>query len=496
MAQTNLKKKGSNRLIWILGAVVVGLIAVAVMVQKGKKTGEKVAVESVSKRTLYETVSASGRIFPEKEIKISSDVSGEIVEMFVKEGDSVRAGQLLCRVNAEIVKDQVTRGEAGVNASRAQYANAQSNVESVRARESQVAAQKEQVEAQLSNLRQTYKRNEQLHRDGITSDADFEAAQAQVRQQEANLKSVEAQIKAAGSDVNSSQKSAEAAQFQLKSAEASLKELRTNLNRTSIYAPADGIVSKLSVEKGERVVGTAQMSGTEIMRIANLNAMEVQMEVSESDILRVAIGNEADIEADAFLGRKFRGRISEIASTASNALNAATGQSNLTTDQVTNFVVKVRIDPESYKDLMRGGRSPFRPGMSASVDVRTNAVNDALSVPIQAVTTRALENEAIKKAKKEESSGLATTEKKTGLDQRKEIVFVVSGDTVRQVEVKTGIQDNQFIQITEGLKGGEEIVSAPYRSISSKLKSGMKVQKVSEKELYKVKDGDKKGSDD
>ncbi|MDZ7881299.1 MAG: efflux RND transporter periplasmic adaptor subunit [Saprospiraceae bacterium] len=484
--------KKNNRLVWILGGVIAVLIAVAVYKNKNKQTGEKVAVEKATKRTIMETVSASGRIFPEKEIKISSDVSGEVTEVLVKEGDSVRAGQLLVRVNAEIYKDQVTRGEAGVSASKAQYANALSNVEGIRARQLQIAAQREQTQAQLESNRLAFKRNEQLHHDGVISNAEFETTQAQFRQTEASLKAVDAQILSALSDVNSSEKTAEAAQYQLQSSQASLKELRTNLNKTAIYAPASGVVSKLNIEKGERVVGTAQMSGTEIMRVANLDAMEVQCDVSENDILRVSVGNEVDIEVDAFSGRKFKGRVSEIANTASNATTAS-GQVNLTTDQVTNFVVKIRIDAASYADLMRGGRPPFRPGMSASINIHTNTVNDAVSVPIQCVTTRELDAD-IKKAKAEENKGLAENTKKTGLEPIKELVFIVSGDSVRQIEVKTGIQNTQYIEITEGLKGDEEVVSAPYSSISRKLKNGMKIQKVTEKELYGSKD--KKGKDE
>ena len=481
-------KKKNNKLLIILGGSIAILLGVAVVMNKGKKTGEKVYVEKTQKRKIEETVSASGRIFPEKEVKISSDVSGQIVEMLVKEGDSVRAGQLLVKVNAEIYRDQVTRGEATVNSSKAQYANALSNIESVRSRQLQLLAQKEQVEAQLSGTKQAFKRNEQLHRDGVVSDADFEISQNNLRQQEGNTKAVEAQIKAAFSDISSSEKTAEAASYNLKSTEASLKELRTSLNKTAIYSPVDGIVTKRTVEKGERVVGTAQMSGTEIMRVANLNAMEVQVDVSENDILRVAVGNDVDIEVDAFPSRKFKGRVSELANTATNAFTAA-GAVNLTTDQVTNFVVKIRIDAASYSDLMRSGRPPFRPGMSAAIDIHTNTENDALSVPIQSVTTRD-ENADIKKAKAEDKP---QTPKKGGNSQVKEVVFVVSGDTLKMVQVTTGIQNNQFIQIKTGLNADEEIVAAPYSLISRKLKSGMKIQKVSEKELY---GGDKKKNED
>ena len=485
-------KKKNNKLVWILVGLVAALIIVAVKLSTGKKEGEKVFAEKVGKRTIQETVSASGRIFPEKEIKVSSDVSGEIMELMVKEGDSVRAGQLLCRVDARIYRDQVTRGEAGVNASRAQYANALSNVEGVRSRQLQIIAQKEQLQAQLAQTQQAFKRNDQLHRDGVISDADFETTQSQLKQQEANIKALDAQIQASLNDINSSQKSADAAQYNVKSSEASLKELQTSLNRTSIYAPVDGVVTKQTIEKGERVVGTAQMSGTEIMRIANLSAMEVQIDVSENDILRLSVGNDVDIEVDAFAGRKFKGRVSEVANTASNAFTAS-GAVNLTTDQVTNFVVKVRIDAASYSDLMRGGRPPFRPGMSASVDIHTNTVNDAFSVPIQAVTTRD-EDADLKKAKAAAVvEGTQQAEKKTLAQPIKEVVFVVSGDTVKMVEVKTGIQNNQHIQVISGLKGDEEVIAAPFNLIARKLKSGSKIQKVSEKELYGSKD--KKSTD-
>ncbi len=491
MTQTIItKNKGSNRWMWILGIATIALIGVAIYVSKGKKTGEKVHVEKVQKHTIQESVSASGRIYPEKEVKISSDVSGEVIEMLVKEGDSVRAGQLLCRVNAEIYKSQVARGEAGVSASQAQYAYAQSNIKSVQAREQQVKAQSEQIQAQLATAKTAFKRNDQLHNDGVISDADFETTQSQLRQQEAGLRSAEAQIQSALSDVSSSEKSADAARYNLNSSEASLKELKTSLNKTSIYAPVDGIVSKRNVQKGERVVGTAQMSGTEIMRVANMNALEVQVNVSENDIARIATGNEVDVEVDAFAKRKFKGRVSEIANTADNAFTA-TGLVNLTTDQVTNFVVKIRLDPASYADLLKQGRTPFHPGMSASVDIHTNRVNDAVCVPIQSVTTRD-ENAELKKAKATEAANSNTQQQKTMTTAPvKEVLFIAVGDSVRMVEVKTGIQDNDFIQIISGLKGDEEVVSAPYNLIARKLKSGMKVQKVTEKELYKTDDKSK-----
>jgi HlyD family secretion protein len=473
------KKKSNKKLYWILGGTIAVLLTIAAIKGRGEKKGEKIYAEKAQKRTIVQLVSASGRIFPEKEIKISSDVSGQLVELTVKEGDSVKAGQLLARVNPETYQNQIERGEASVNASRAQQANAQAQIENIKARLGTTQAQREQIEAQLVNTRNAFKRNEKLHHEGVVSDADFEQTQSQLRQQEANLKQIDATLSASISEIKSSEESAKAAEYNVRGSEASLKEMKTALNKTSIYAPANGIVSKLNVEKGERVVGTAQMSGTEMMRLANMNSMEVQVNISENDILRVSVGNEVEIDVAAYQGRKFKGRVTEIANTAANATTAS-GQLNLTTDQVTNFVVKIRIDAASYSDLMQNGKSPFRPGMSADVNIRTNTVGEALSIPIQAVTTRdEKKEEAAKKPQKE-----GETEKISNIPVQT-VVFVCSADTVKQVEVKTGIQDNDFIQITSGLKEGDEVVAEPYNAIARKLKTGMKVEKTDKKSLYK-----------
>src|SRR5690606_11181140 len=317
------------------------------------------------------------------------------------------------------------------------------------------AAQITQIEAQLKNALEIHRRNEQLHKDGVISDADLQASEANVAQLQANLS-------AAKANKRSSEESARAAQFSVNSAEATLKELRTNLQRTTIFAPADGVVSLLNVEKGERVVGTIQMTGTELMRIANLSTMEVQVEVSENDIIRVGLGDTAEIEVDAYLGRRFKGVVSEIANSAANIATTT----SLTSDQVTNFIVKIRMVPESYRDLVKDNKShPFRPGMSASVDIYTNTVDNALSVPIQAVTTRDY------KKKTEESKSAAEEEK------IREVVFVVKGDTLALVDVKTGIQDAEYIQITEGLEEGDEVVTGPYSAVSRKLSSGDKFER-------------------
>lgn len=462
----------NNTLIYILVAATIGLIGFVYFKAQSKPQGEEVTVEKVSKRTIKEMVGASGKVFPETEVKISSDVSGEIVELYVEEGDSVVAGQLLCKVDPDTYKSMVERGEATVNSSKAQVANSASGVARAKAQLIQAKAQLEQIKSQLENQRDIHNRNVLLHKEGVISQADFENSEAALKQLQANFRSTEANVKTAEANVESAEQSKRAAEFTVKSSQASLKEMVTSLKRTTIYAPMGGIVSKLNIEQGERVVGTAQMSGTEIMRIANLNSMEVQVDVSESDVLRVALQDEVEIEVDAYLDRKFSGKVTEIANSASN-----TGTSiSLNTDQVTNFIVKVRIDPESYKDIIqKGKRFPFRPGMSASVDINTETQEDVLSIPIQSVTTR----EEDKNEEKEDDE--KKENKKKDEDEIKEVVFVMSADTVKMVEVKTGIQDDENIQILSGLQEGEEVVSGPYSAISRKLEAGMQVR-LEEKE--------------
>ncbi len=441
------KKKSGKWWIWALVALFLGLLAFAYFKNKSKPKGEKVTVEKVQKRTINETVSASGKVFPEKEIKISSDVSGEVVELFVMEGDSVKTGQLLARINPDTYLSAVERGNAGVNNARSQAASSQAQIETSK-------AQIEQIEANLSNATKIHNRNIELRKQGVISQADFDVSLANVGALEANLKS-------AKSSLNSSMQVAKAAEYTVKSTEASLKELRTSLSRTSIYAPASGVISKLNIEQGERVVGTIQMAGTEMMRIANLSQMEVQVDVSENDILRVNLGDSADIEVDAYLDRKFKGVVTEIANSASNT--SATAVQTLSSDQVTNFIVKIRINADTYKDMVSTGKFPFRPGMSAAVEIYTNTKPDILTVPISAVTTR--EDE-----KKDSSI------KAKNIDF-KEYVFLYSSDTARMVRVKSGIQDDNYIEIVSGLEGNEDVITGPYATVSRKLKQGMKLQK-------------------
>lgn len=454
--------KRNNRLIFILLGVIIILIAALLIRNKNKPKGEKVSTEVAAPRTIVEEVAASGKVFPQTEVKISSDVSGEIVELLVEEGDSVVVGQLLAKIDPDSYQSQVERGVAGVNSSKAQMANARSQIE-------QFKAQKENIEAQLINAREIYNRNKQLNKEGVVSDADLQQSQSSMEALEANLKAAVANINAAG-------ESAQAAKFSVQSAEATLKELRTSLRRTEIFAPMSGIISQLNVEEGERVVGTIQMAGTEMMRIANLNAMEVRVEVSENDVPRVSIGDEVAIEVDAYLNRTFRGRVTQIANSATNAATSV----SLTSDQVTNFEVRINIDPESYRDLIEGGNPyPFRPGMSASVDIRTEEVKNALAIAIQSVTTRDKDDDENKEKEEKKSNSL---------DDLLEVVFLVKGDTVDMVEVTTGIQDDSYIQILSGIKDGDEVVTAPYAAIARKLDKGDHVQVVDEDELYKKDD--------
>jgi HlyD family secretion protein len=463
-----MNKKRKNLWIYIAGVAVLALVAFAYFKGKNRKEGDKVALEEAQMRTIEERVSASGRIFPIVEVKISSDVSGEVVELYVQEGDSVVQGQVLAKINPDAYVSQVERGVAFVNSSKAQAANSRSQIENIK-------AQKEQIIAQLDNAREIHKRNEKLFKDGVISNADFQASQS-------NLKSLEANLRASDAGIRSSQDAARGADYSVASAEASLKELRTSLNRTTIIAPESGIISLLNIEKGERVVGTIQMTGTEIMRIANLNAMEVRVDVSENDIPRVKLNDEVSVEVDAYLGRKFVGRVSQIANSSKNS--ASLGGAALATDQVTNFEVRIKIDPQSYADLVTSQRKyPFRPGMSAAVEIKTTIKENILTVPIQSVTTREKEGIAKKEAKSDTDGGASNKK----IDELREVVFVYEkGDTIQMIEVKTGIQDDSYIEILTGLKKGAKVVSAPYSLIFKKLKQGDKVIVVKEEELFTV----------
>ncbi len=477
MASQQPKRK-KRTLLYVLIGVFVLLIAAAVYKAKQKPKGEEVTVEKVEKRTIKETVSASGKIFPETEVKISSDVSGEIIALYVKEGDSVTAGQILAKIRPDEYQSALEQGQASVGTARSQREISSSNAQGSSAQIEQLKADRQRVLAQLDVARSTHQRNEKLYKDGVISASEFETSQSNLKSAESAVAGSEASLRSAESNYSSAKAGIQASEFGINSANARLKELRTSLQKTIVTAPVSGIISKLNVEKGERVVGTLQMAGTEMMRVANLRSMEVQVEVSENDILKVSLNDEVDIEVDAYLGRKFKGRVSEIANSASNVIS---GSATLNTDQVTNFVIKIRMDPASYADLLTDGRRyPFRPGMSASVDVFTHTA-EGLTVPIISVTARDDKKEEDTKNKKEEDEKPASAEasaSKKDKDLIKEIVFVMSGDTVGIREVKTGIQDNDYIEIVSGLQEGEMVVTGPYSAIARKLKGGSQIKIV------------------
>ena len=441
--------KKTRKIQWwmiVLGVIIVAAIVMFLLNKNNEDEGISVELTKLETRDILETVTASGKIFPEKEVKISSDVSGEIVELYIMEGDTVKAGQLLAKIDPDSYVSAVERGKATLNNVKAQRSMSESQIESAK-------AQKEQIQAQLVNAKNVHARNEGLFKDGVISKVEYD-------QSEASLRSLEANLKAAQASLISAQKSAEGASFSVQSSEATLKELKTNLSRTTIKAPVDGIISSLSVEEGERVVGTIQMAGTEMMRIANLASMLVEVDVSENDILRVSLNDPVEIEVDAYPDRTFSGVVKHVSNSASNI----SGNSALSTDQVTNFLVEVRIDSESYKALMVPGRAhPFRPGMSATVDINTDKATDIVTLPIQAVSTRVPE-EFKDKAKKE----------------FKEVVFSMQGDSAVMHYVTTGIQDDEYIQITSELDKALTIISGPYNAIADELEQGKKVKEKEE----------------
>lgn len=399
------KKRSKKKMIIFLS--IAGVIILLVVAKRtgliGQEPPQKVTVEKPAERTIVEIISASGKVQPEIEVKIAPEVSGEIVELAIKEGDYVQRGDLLVKIKPDTYVSMKERAEASLNSSKAQLL---------------------QVEAQLKLAEQTYNRQKLLFEQKVIAEADYESAYGSMTQLQAQKRTAE---------------------FNIKSSEATLKEADENLMKTTIYAPSSGTISKLNVEIGERVVGTAQMAGTEMLRIADLSQMEVRADVNENDIVRVTLGDTALIEVDAYLGRKFKGIVSRIANSSATVASA---------DQVTNFEVRIYILPDSYKELADPSKpSPFRPGMSASVDIQTNT-KSALSVPIQAITMRTGANE-----------------------QKEEVIWIYQADSsiVKQIPVKSGIQDNKFIEIISGVDSTYRVVTGPFSAISKTLTQGQKV---------------------
>ena len=452
-----------KKFIWIIiGAVVLIGIIVGVKTCSGEK-GIEVSVELPKLRNITEIVSANGKIQPETEVKISSDVSGEIVELYVKEGDRVKKGTLLCRIKPDIYESAVDRANATVNSTKASMQNAM--------------AQLEQSKANLANYEANFNRNKKLFDQQVISQQDYDASKAQYEGAKAQVKALEESVKGA--------------EFNINSVQASMKEASTNLAKTFIYAPVDATVSKLNKKLGERVVGTATMEGTEIMRLADLNEMEVNVDVNENDIIRVHFNDTALIEVDAYNDRKFKGIVTEVANSANT--------SGINADQVTNYTVKIRVLRESYADLITD-KNPvvFRPGMSASVEILTRRVKGALSIPIQAVTTRTDSTQkpigvVAEKTSDDEEGVKVETDKDKKVEKAEEkdkkpraCIFVLRDGKAKIVFIKTGIQDNEYIEITEGLSNKDEVISSPYGAISKQLYHNAEVKKVDKDKLFKV----------
>ncbi|MEO3405242.1 efflux RND transporter periplasmic adaptor subunit [Mucilaginibacter sp. CAU 1740] len=429
-----------------LGLLVVLLIAAKVSGLIGKPALTQVAVEKAETREINETVSASGKIKPHVEVKISPEVSGEVVELPIKEGDVVKKGQLLCKIRPDILQSGYDRAVASYNTQKASVGNTNQMVK--------------QAEATYNNQIGIYKRSKELYDKKVLTVSEFENAKA-------SYENAKAALEAAKQNVVGSQ-------FGLAQSQASVKEAQDNLAKTTIYSPVDGVVSKLSIQKGERVLGTQQFAGTEIMTISDLSKMDVNVDVNENDINRISLGDSSKIEIDAFLGKKFTGVVTEIGSSANVVGTSA--------DQVTNFTVKVRINADSYAALLKktaDNPSPFRPGLTATVDISTNSAK-ALSVPIQSVTTREekKQNDGPPKADDDDKS------KPQISPVAKEYVFVLNAGKLKQVQVTTGIQDDSYIRILSGLKGGEEVVSGPFSAISKTLSDGQMVEKVDKSKLF------------
>jgi HlyD family secretion protein len=452
----------SKRLKWIIGLLVVLVIVLIVMAKAGvfgKDEGIKVSAEKAATRDITEIVTASGKVFPEVEVKVSPDISGEIVELDVQEGDTVKRGQVLAKIYADIYASQADQAAAIVAQSQAQVSNARSQLNALK--------------ATLDQTEAAYKRQKTLVDQKVISQAEFEQAQQAYLSAKANYEASTDAITANEANV--------------RSAQASLARANKDVSRTTIAAPMDGVVSLLLVKKGERVVGTAQMAGTEMMRIADLNSIEAQVDVGENDIPKVKYGDTALVEVDAFNNRKFKGIVYKIANPESLASQTSGSTSNST--QVTNYQVHIRLLPSTYQDLIvKGQPFPFRPNMSASADIQTSTHANVLAVPLNAVTTRDKSSGKAPAASDQDNknkNNMQDNNQATSSDQDiEEVVFVVGKDgMVRKKSVKTDIQDINYIEVKNGISAGDEVVTGPYDVVSKQLKDSSKVKVVPKEQL-------------
>ncbi len=453
----------NKKLLWIIIGLVVVIGTVIVLKKNGmlgKEEGVKVSAEKVAERTIIETVNASGKVYPEIEVKVSPDISGEIVELNVNEGDSVRRGQILARIYADIYLTQRDQVVAGVNQSKAQLSNSTASMAGLK--------------AQLDNAKVIFDRQKKLLADKVISRSEFETA-------EQNYLTAQASYNAAKEGLKSSEASIQSAQAQLSKADK-------DLSRTVITSPMDGMISLMNVKKGERVAGNSFNVGTEMMRVADMRSIEVRVDVGENDIPKVKLGDTAIVEVDAYTNRKFKGVVYKIANPNTGA--SLTGTSST---EVTNYKVHIRLLPSSYSDLIVSTKGfPFRPGMSASADIQTRTKINVLSVPLNAVTTRDKKNDKAPSDKKEEKPKDQAEVKSTSSDDDiEEVVFVLQKDSkVKKVKVKTAIQDLNYIEIVSGLKAGDEVITGPYSVVSKTLKDGSLVSVVAKDKLFEEKKKD------
>ena len=450
----------NKTLLWIIIGVVIllgGMFGLKKAGIIGKEEGVMVATEKAVTRTITETVNASGKIYPEVEIKISPDISGEIVGLYVNEGDTVKKGQILAKIYADIYQTQKDQVSAGLTQAEAQKSNSEASIVGLK--------------ATLDQAKITFDRQQKLLKEKVIAQSEFEAAQQSYLAAQSNYFAAKEGLKSSDANIMGNR--------------AQLAKADKDLSRTIITAPMDGVVSLLAVEKGERVAGNSFNVGTEMMRIADLGSIEARVDVGENDIPKVKIGDTALVEVDAYTGRKFKGIVYKIA-------NPTTSLTSSTTD-VTEYKVHIRLLLDSYKDLILPHKSfPFRPNMSASADIQTKTKTNVLSVPLNAVTTRSNKPETKpttdkKDDKKEDKEDNTDTKPKAApaADSFDEVVFALQKDgTVKQLKVKTGIQDINNIEVIDGLKGGDEVVIAPYTLVSKTLKTGDKVKVVAKDKLY------------
>jgi HlyD family secretion protein len=442
---------------WIIAGLSLIVILLIVLGSGGDKEGIKISAETATTRTIIETVNASGKVYPEIEVKVSPDISGEVVELTVEEGDTVKRGQVLARIYADIYATQRDQASAGVTQMQAQVANSR--------------AQLGALKATLDQAETNYNRQKGLLTQKVISRVEFEQAEQAYLTAKANYNAAVQGIRANEASVQS--------------AMASLNRASKDVSRATITAPMTGVVSLLAVKKGERVVGTAQMAGTEMMLIADLNSIEVRVDVGESDIPKVKIGDTALVEIDAFNNRKFKGLVYKVANPLPSLGGSATG------NEVTNYKVHIRLLYDSYADLLRTGNGfPFRPNMNASADIQTRTVSNVLAVPINAVTTRDNKTEKAPEKKSAEKDEDENNPESTN-DEPAEVVFVMQKDgTVKKYNVQTGIQDINYIQIISGIKKGDKVITGPYNIVTKTLKDGTKVKEVKKEELVDVQKED------